>query len=73
MEMDLDVALKQYEKRKEENAGKQRDNSTLPAGAPMYYYCRFCGVHTETLPETHWGRPITVCDPCDILHKHGLI
>lgn len=73
MEMDFDIALAQYKKRKEDNAGKQIDNSALHAGSPMYYYCRFCGVLTERLPESHRSRPITICDPCDVLHKHGLI
>jgi hypothetical protein len=72
-QIDFDVALEQYKKRKEENAGKQIDNSTLHAGSPMYYYCRFCCIHTDTLPESHMCSPITICKPCDILYKHGLI
>lgn len=70
---DSKLAMEQFEKRKAENAGKQIDNSRLYAGSPMHYYCRFCGCHTETLPESHWSRPSTVCDPCQILHDHGLV
>jgi hypothetical protein len=73
VKIDFDVAMEQYKKRKEENKGKQIDNSTLRAGSSMYYYCKFCGVHTETLPESHWDAPKIICDPCDILHTHGLI
>jgi hypothetical protein len=71
--INLDVAMEQYNKRKEANKGKQIDNSSMQAGSPMYYYCRFCSVHTQTLPESHSSAPKTVCDPCKILHDHGLI
>jgi hypothetical protein len=70
---DFELAMRMYEKRKAENKGKQIDNSRLHAGSPMYYYCRFCGAHTETLPEGHWGAPRVVCDPCKVLRDHGLI
>ena len=70
---DSELALEQYRKRKEANQGKQVDNNSLHAGSPMYYYCKFCGVHTETLSECHMSAPKTVCDPCEALHVHGLI
>lgn len=70
---DSKLAMEQYEKRKAANQGKQIDNSRFYAGSPMYYYCKFCGAHTETLPEGHFGRAKVVCDPCKILHDHGLI
>jgi hypothetical protein len=73
MAFDSELAMNTYKERKAANEGKQVDNSSLPAGSPMYYYCRFCGAHTETLSEGHWGRPQTVCDPCKILRDHGLI
>lgn len=71
--INLDVAMRQFKKRKKANKGKQVDNSSLYAGSPMYYYCRYCGELTECLPESHWNSPKTVCDPCDVLHQHGLI
>ena len=71
--IDLDVAMKQFKKRKKANSGKQVDNSSLYAGSPMYYYCRYCGELTEVLSESHWGSPKRVCDPCDVLHQHGLV
>ena len=73
--IDLDVAMKQFKKRKKENHKNIGfDNSSLPAGSSMYYYCRFCGVPTDTLPESYWGcKPKTICDPCEVLHLNGLI
>jgi hypothetical protein len=70
---DTKIALEQFKKRKVANEGKQIDNSRLHAGSPMVYYCRFCGEHTETLPESHLKAPKTTCDPCKILRDHGLI
>lgn len=73
MNINLDIALEQFKKRKHESEGKQIDNRTLSAGSYMYYYCRKCGISTEILPETHTSKPCTICEPCEILHKHGLI
>lgn len=70
---DSTLAMKMYNERKAENMGKQVNNNNLPAGSPMYYYCRFCGVHTETLPKSHTSRPNTICRPCHVLHDHGLL
>jgi hypothetical protein len=70
---DADLAMEQYRKRKSDNQGKQLDNSSMPAGSPMYYYCKFCGIHTETLPESHMNAPKVICTPCEYLHAHGLI
>lgn len=71
---DPEIAVRQFEKRKAENAEKPKiDNASLPAGSPMYYYCKFCGDHTETLPETHIRAPKVICDPCKVLNDHGLI
>ena len=72
-EVNLDVAMEQYHKRKAANAGKQIDNSALVAGAPMFYYCKFCGAPTEALPEGHLRAPVTTCHPCQVLHDHGLV
>lgn len=72
-QFDSKLALEQYHKRKEDNKGKQINNGNLPAGSPMYYYCKFCGCHTETLPECHYSAPKTTCEPCKALHLHGLI
>jgi hypothetical protein len=73
IQFDKDLAISTFVERKTKNAGKQIDNSTLYAGSPMYYYCRHCECHTQTLSESHSGRPITVCTPCEALDVHGLI
>jgi hypothetical protein len=52
---------------------KRVDNSSLPAGAPMVYYCHACGAHTVTLPELHFSRPPRYCDACEDLRKEGLL
>lgn len=73
IQIDTEVALDQFVKRYTDNQGKQIDNSSLPAGAPMIYYCRHCGAHTATLSEGHMSRPKTICNPCEVLDAHGLI
>lgn len=47
------------------------DNSSLYAGAAMYYYCRICGLLADVLPETHTDRPRAHCDPCQTLVNAG--
>jgi len=47
------------------------DNSGLHAGSPMYFYCRFCGVPTEVLPEDYLFQPITCCSQCKGLQEEG--
>lgn len=49
----------------------QIDNSALWAGSPMYYYCKYCGVPTDTKPETWISQPKTVCDDCQTLIELG--
>lgn len=72
---DANVAMDQYNKRKAENAAKKKiDNASLYAGSPMYYYCRGCGEHTQTLSEGDYYTKIAkYCNPCQILNDHGLI
>jgi len=73
MTIDLRVAIKGFAQRLKDNKGKQVNNSDLRAGSPMYYYCKHCGIHTETLPETHWSTPTTVCGGCKVLVEQGII
>ena len=73
IKFDVDLAMEQYKIRKKRYEGKQIDNSRLPAGSPMYYYCKFCGCPTQTLPESHIRAPKVKCDPCEALNIHGLI
>jgi len=65
-------AVEAYWKRRA-SAPERIDNSALPAGSPMIYFCHHCGIHTETLPETHLERPKTCCDGCRYLVNHMLM
>ena len=58
----IDMTL---EERRKANVGQQIDNSSLPAGANMYYYCRCCGAQTAVLPEGWYReRPPKYCEEC---------
>ncbi len=46
---------------------KQVDNSAAYAGSPMLFYCRLCGYHSDTLPESYTSRPKRVCNECQEL------
>jgi len=47
------------------------DNSSLPAGAPMYYYCISCGQTADVLPESHFSAPRKLCAACRDLKDLG--
>jgi NAD-dependent SIR2 family protein deacetylase len=70
-----DPRLTELERRREFNAGKQVDNSTLYAGSPMYYYCETCGAHVATKPEGWWQDPPPPkhCPECQELIEAGLL
>ena len=71
---EVKIAKENFVKRKARNAKvKQIDNARLPVGAPMYFYCRFCGEHTDTQPELYLCTPKTICIPCQKLHELGEI
>lgn len=40
------------------------DDSRLPAGSSMHFYCRVCGYLSDTLPEGYWGTPRKYCSDC---------
>lgn len=64
-------ALDRLEKRREANKDKKRiNNSSLPAGSPMYYYCKICG-EEMVLPEDHDCNAPSKCDECQILVDFG--
>lgn len=71
-ELAIETFVERYTS-KESAENRAFSNSRLPAGSPMYYSCKHCGEHTETLPEGHMSRPKTVCDACEALVAHGLI
>jgi len=45
------------------------DNSTLPAGSPMYFACIACGM-TITVAEGYIDKP-DLCVECEAMHKLG--
>jgi len=46
------------------NCPEQIDDSRLPAGSSMHFYCRICGHLSDVLPESYWGSPKKYCGPC---------
>lgn len=66
--------VRHYWRRKSDAEKLERvKNDGLPAGSPMYYYCRFCGTHVATLPETHREPAPTICVKCKWLDNVGLM
>lgn len=52
----------------------QIDNASLHAGSPMYYYCRFCGLQSDELPEGWYVElPKKVCADCQIMEAKGYL
>ncbi|MBI2446440.1 MAG: hypothetical protein HYV51_01295 [Parcubacteria group bacterium] len=66
-------ALNALVKRRQENAKKERiNNSSLPAGSPIYFYCKSCGGLADTLPESYFiSTPKKLCDECQALKDLG--
>jgi len=65
-------AIEQFRRRRRLAANIEKvDNSGLHAGAPMFFYCRHCGLPTEMLPEDYVFRPITECSQCRGLRNEG--
>lgn len=72
--LNFEIAKKEFFRRHQENQGKQVDNSSLPAGSSMYYYCHGCGILVSTKPEGWFSNPPPrYCDGCQILADHGLL
>lgn len=73
MELDKEASLAALAERKA-NAPERIDNASLPAGAPMYYYCQTCGVLVAVKDEG-WYRdpPPKRCTECAALKDAGLI
>lgn len=66
------MAIEQFRRRQRLAANIERvDNTALHAGAPMYFYCRHCGLPTEMLPEDYVFPPITECSQCWGLKDEG--
>lgn len=49
------------------------DNSSLRAGAPMFYYCTMCGTNHYTCGESDFSPVPRHCDACAEDLKNGLL
>ena len=47
------------------------DNGKLPAGSPMYFYCRICDNLSDTKPENYTDQPKDMCAECKALENKG--
>lgn len=66
----LDQALEQFELRKLVAQKTEKiDNEKLPAGSPMYFYCKNCHILTDVLPEDYLFAPHPYCSQCEGLMK----
>lgn len=65
-----EFALKALADRRD-NPPTQIDNSSLPAGSPMYFYCNYCSHLSDTLPEGYLSRPSHICAECKALKDAG--
>lgn len=54
------------------NPPEQKDNHSLPAGSPMYYYCKSCG-HLSDVKNEGWFLypPARLCKECQALKELG--
>lgn len=60
-------------RQRREAAKEQKDinNSSLPAGSPMFYYCNGCGLQNIVLPEAHLQMPPKLCTECQAMLDMG--
>lgn len=65
-----EFALQKLAERRAANAGKPKfDNSSLPAGSPMYFPCLTCGDFI-VVPENYTKKP-SLCPECSALKELG--
>jgi RNA polymerase-binding transcription factor DksA len=58
-------------RKRRHNRPKKIDNASLPARAPMYYYCKSCGALADKLPESHTVLAKSLCTECQQLKDFG--
>jgi hypothetical protein len=72
--MTKEEAIKAFEERKKKAKEEgQIDNGSLRAGSPMYFYCKGCGIHHATLPESYITPPPAFCKDCRAMKDAGLV
>lgn len=60
----VDLLAVQRLKERIANQPKQINNSSLPAGSPMYFYCKICGHQSDVKPESYVSAPNKYCEEC---------
>jgi hypothetical protein len=72
LELAKQMAIEQFIRRRRYASQIEKvDNAGLHAGSPMYFYCEYCSVPTEALPEDYLFKPSTKCSQCSGLEKEG--
>lgn len=64
------AAVKALKKRRK-NKPEEINNSSLPVGSPMYFYCISCGHISDSLPESYTCLPKNTCDECYAMKELG--
>lgn len=52
---------------------KKLDGQGLHSGSPFYYYCKHCGIPTETFPEEPLMQAKQICTQCEFLEENNLL
>lgn len=58
-------------KSRRETAPRKVDNSRLPAGSPMYFYCVACGHLSDEKPESYTSAVKKLCGECQAMKDLG--
>ena len=64
------AAISALEKRRS-NRPEKIDDSRLPVGAEMHFYCISCGHLAGTMPESYTSNPPKLCDECKAMKDLG--
>jgi hypothetical protein len=64
------LALKALDARRE-HPPERIDNASLPAGSPMYFYCRSCGAPADEKPEDYVDEVRRLCPACQHMEDMG--
>ena len=69
-----EAALKGLAERREKAQKTARvSNESLPAGSPMYYYCRMCRINHDCRSEDDFSRVNPYCTQCATDMRNGLL
>ena len=73
--LDLEIVFATFARRYVKyRENRHFDNSALPAGSPMHYFCRGCYKEVAVKPECWFlDPPPKYCEACEALAVHGLL